>query len=149
MPKATDSAPRIAVIVTRWNEWVTNALLEGALDELKQAGVEARVMHVPGAWEVPLAASALIADGRVDGIVALGCILQGQTPHAALLASDAASALMSLQVNHRIPISWGVLTTENAEQAMDRAGLKHGNKGREAAQATLSMVRTLAEIRSK
>lgn len=146
MARMDEKGLRVGIVVTRWNEWVTKALLEGAQEELAAAGASVRVVQVPGAWEVPLAAAGLIQSGKVDAIVALGCILQGQTAHAGLLASDVASALMKLQVEHRTPISWGILTVETAEQAMDRAGLKHGNKGREAAQAALTMVEVLRQL---
>jgi 6,7-dimethyl-8-ribityllumazine synthase len=131
-----------AVIVSRWNELVTKELLEGALEALKRHGdPEVEVVHVPGTWEIPVAAKALLVRGanRPDALVALGCILQGQTPHAALLGADVGSALMGLQVESGIPIAWGVLTPDTQEQALERAGLKHGNKGREAALAAIEM----------
>src|SRR5688572_3709327 len=130
---------RIAVVVSRWNELITKELLAGATDELERHGTSAvMVVHVPGAWEVPAAAKTLIdlpAGERPDAIVALGCILQGETPHARLLSIDVATGLMNLQIQSGIPISWGILTPNTKEQALDRSGLKLGNKGREAALA--------------
>lgn len=143
------SSTRIAIIVSRWNELVTKELLEGSLDELSRAGVDCEQFRVPGTWELPVAAKALLARAestRPHGIVALGCILQGQTPHAKLLASDVSSALMRLQVETGVPIGWGVLTPESQEQALDRAGMKMGNKGREATLATLEMVQLVRDI---
>jgi 6,7-dimethyl-8-ribityllumazine synthase len=139
---------RIAIVVSRWNELVTKELLEGALSELERFGAtEVEVVHVPGTWEMPLAIRALIArEARPDAVIALGCILQGQTPHAKLLGADVASALMSLQIEHKIPVAWGVLTPETLEQALDRAGMKHGNKGREAAQAAIEMASVLSQV---
>ncbi|HEY3779648.1 MAG TPA: 6,7-dimethyl-8-ribityllumazine synthase [Fimbriimonadaceae bacterium] len=140
---------RFAVIVSRWNELVTKELLEGALELFKRHGdPDVEVIHVPGTWEIPVAARALLSRDkkRPDAIVALGCILQGQTPHAKLLGSDVGGALMGLQVETGVPIAWGVLTPDNQEQALDRAGLKHGNKGREAASAAIEMAAVVSEI---
>jgi 6,7-dimethyl-8-ribityllumazine synthase len=105
-------------------------------------------LKVPGTWEIPIAALALTkrAKNKPDGIVALGCILQGQTTHAQLLGGDVSSALMRLQMNTGIPIAWGILTPDTAEQALDRAGMKHGNKGREAALAALEMANVVAAL---
>lgn len=139
---------KIGIIVSRWNELVTKQLLEGALDQLKLCGdPEVLVVHVPGTWELPFAAQVMVKEGVVEGIVALGCILQGATPHAQMLASDVSSALMTLQNETSIPIGWGVLTPETQEQAYERAGLKLGNKGREAAMACLEMVSLVEQIR--
>ncbi len=107
------SGRRVAIVVSRWNELITRTLLEGALDELERLGApDVEVVHVPGTWEIPAAAKALLdrAERRPDAIVALGCILQGETPHAGLLASDVGSALMGLQTSSGVPIAWGVLT---------------------------------------
>lgn len=132
---------RFVVIVSRWNELVTKELLEGALEALQQHGEPAvEVVQVPGTWEIPVVARAVLkSTSPPDGIVALGCILQGQTTHAQLLSGDVSSALMSLQVETGIPVAWGILTPDTPEQALDRAGMKHGNKGREAALAALEM----------
>jgi 6,7-dimethyl-8-ribityllumazine synthase len=138
----------VAVVVSRWNELVTKELLAGALDELDRHGAkQITVVHVPGTWEIPPAVSKLLAaTAKPDAIVALGCILQGQTPHAKLLAGDVGSALMSLQTAHRIPVSWGVLTPDDQDQALDRAGLKFGNKGREAALAAIELANVLEQL---
>ncbi len=139
---------RIAVIVSRWNELVTKELLEGAVDQLRLCGnVDPTVVWVPGTWEIPPTARALATSGDTDGIVALGCILQGATPHARMLAEDVSSSLMELQNATGIPVSWGVLTPETQEQAYERAGLKLGNKGREAALACVEMVKVLRQIK--
>ncbi|MCX7799079.1 MAG: 6,7-dimethyl-8-ribityllumazine synthase [Fimbriimonadales bacterium] len=147
--KLDASGKRVAVVVSRWNELVTRALLDGALEELQRLGApEVEVVHVPGTWEIPVAVRALLArtSNRPDAVVALGCILQGETPHAGLLASDVGSALMGLQTSTGVPIAWGVLTPNTAEQALDRSGLKHGNKGREAAQAAVEMLSVVRQI---
>lgn len=140
---------RFAVIVSRWNELITKELLEGAVEALKQHGDPVvEVVNVPGTWEIPIAALALTkrTQNRPDGIVALGCILQGQTTHAQLLGGDVSSALMRIQLDTGIPIAWGILTPDTAEQALDRAGMKHGNKGREAALAALEMANVVAAL---
>lgn len=146
--KPNGAGKRVAIIVSRWNEMVTKELLDGALDELKQAGAaEPTVIHVPGTWEIPpVVAKLLSSSERPDAIVALGCILQGQTPHAKLLGSDVGGSLMALQTEHHVPVAWGVLTPDTQEQALDRAGMKMGNKGREATLAALELLDVLSQI---
>lgn len=141
---------RIAVVVSRWNELITKELLEGAVETLARHGTsEIEVVHVPGTWEIPVAVKALLSRSQnaPDGVVALGCILQGQTTHAQLLSGDVGSALMSMQVEYCKPIAWGILTPDTAEQALDRAGLKHGNKGREAAMAVIETMSVAEQCR--
>lgn len=142
------SGKRFALVVSRWNEVVTRLLLDGALDELARYGAEAaEVVHVSGTWEIPpVAAKLLDKPERVDAVVALGCILQGQTAHAQLLASDVGRALMDLQTSHRLPVSWGILTPDTLDQALDRAGGKLGNKGREAVSAAVESLSVLEQI---
>ena len=145
-----DAAGRKGAIgVGRWNELVTKELLAGALDERKRYGdPEVTVIHVPGTWEMPpVIAGLLRGESKPDAVIALGCILQGGTNHAALLGGDVGGALMSLQVEHGVPIAWGVLTPDTQEQALDRAGLKMGNKGREAALAAVETMNVLEAIR--
>lgn len=139
---------RVAIVVSRWNELVTKELVAGALDELRRHGdPEVQIIHVPGTWEMPPVVKKLLAgDAKPDMILALGCILQGQTPHAQLLGGDVGGALMSLQVQYATPIAWGVLTPDTQDQALDRAGLKFGNKGREAALAAIELSSVLSQI---
>ena len=139
---------RVAIVVSRWNELVTKELLAGALDELSRYGdPEVTVVHVPGTWEIPpVVARLLSAEEKPDAVIALGCILQGQTPHAAILGGDVGGALMGLQVQHATPIAWGILTPDTQDQALDRAGMKFGNKGREAALAAVETMRVLGEL---
>ncbi len=142
---------RFAIVVSRWNELVTKELLEGALETLQRHGEpEIEVVRVPGTWEIPVAVKALLsrAANRPHGIVALGCIMQGKTTHAQLLGGDVGSALMGLQVESGVPISWGILTPETQEQALERAGLKHGNKGREAALAAIEIASVVEQARA-
>ena len=144
--KMDGSNRKFVIVVSRWNELVTKELLDGALSELERCGAtDIVVINVPGTWELPIAVSKAAATGPA-AIIALGCILQGQTPHAKLLAGDVASALMGIQLSTGIPVSWGVLTPDTQDQALDRAGLKHGNKGREAAQAAVEMASVLEQI---
>lgn len=139
---------RFAIVVSRWNEFVTKQLLEGALNELERHGQpDVQVVHVPGTWEIPAAVRKLVdSDKRPDAVIALGCILQGETPHARLLGGEVSSALMAIQRELAFPVAWGVLTPDSAEQAIDRAGMKHGNKGREAALAAIEMVSVLEQL---
>lgn len=142
------SGKRIAIVVSRWNELVTKELLAGALDELKRMGdPEVEVIHVPGTWEMPPVVRALVTrENKPAAVIALGCILQGQTPHAKLLGGDVGGALMNLQTTSGVPVAWGVLTPDTQDQALDRAGLKYGNKGREAAQAAVELASVLEQI---
>jgi len=147
-PKSQSSDFKIAIIHSKWNEYVVNSLVDGAVETLDQAGVkEPLIVQVAGAWEIPLAAKTLIETGKFDGIIALGCVLQGQTTHAKLLASDVSSALMNLQMTSGKPISWGILTPDTEEQAISRAGMKHGNKGREAAGSLVELLNTIHAIK--
>lgn len=139
---------RFALVVSRWNELVTKPLLEGAIDEVARfGGTVSDVVHVSGTWEIPPVAAKLLTgvDGP-DAIIALGCILQGQTAHAQLLASDVGRALMDLQVAHLRPVSWGILTPDTLDQALDRAGGKLGNKGREAVSAAVESIAVLEQL---
>jgi len=146
--KVDGSGKRFGIVVGRWNELVTKQLLEGALETLEASGSEETiVVQVPGSWEIPIACQALIERGDINGVIALGCILQGQTTHAQLLASDVSKSLMNLQSQTGIPIGYGILTPEDQDQALDRSGLKLGNKGREAAASTIEMATLLDLIR--
>lgn len=143
--KADAQGKKIGVVVSQWNELVTNALLDGCLSTLAASGgPEVVVVQVPGTWEIPVVTKKLLRD--CDGVVALGCILQGATTHAQLLAGDVGSALMGLQMETGKPVSWGILTPETQEQALERAGLKLGNKGREAAAALVATLSCLGQI---
>jgi 6,7-dimethyl-8-ribityllumazine synthase len=143
------SGKRFAIVVSRWNELVTKELLAGALAELKRYGdPEVTIVHTPGTWEIPPVVKAIISSPHPPhGVIALGCIMQGQTAHAKLLGSDVGGALMALQTEHGVPIAWGILTPDTQEQALERAGLKSGNKGREAACAVVEMASVLEQLR--
>jgi 6,7-dimethyl-8-ribityllumazine synthase len=140
---------RVAVLVSRYNEIVTARLLEGARQCLREKGVpDARVdvVWLPGAFELPVAAEAAAASGRYAAIVALGCVIRGETPHFEYVAGEAARGLGNVALAHRLPVGFGVLTTDSLEQAVARAGGAAGNKGYEAAEAALTTAGVLARL---
>ncbi len=141
---------RFAIVVARWNAVVTERLLEGALDALLRSGAERsaiEVVRVPGAWEVPAAARALAESGHVEAIVTLGCLLRGETAHYEAIYNEVARGIGQSQQETGIPHSFGVLTCETLEQALNRAGIKAGNKGFEAALAAIEMVSLSRKLR--
>jgi 6,7-dimethyl-8-ribityllumazine synthase len=136
------SSFKIGIVVSQWNADITNALLEGATATLLEAGVlqeNIEVLYVPGSFELPWGARQIMKPGKRDAVICLGCIIQGETKHDEYIASAVASGIMQLGLMSGIPVIFGVLTTNTEEQAKDRAGGKHGNKGAEAAQAALTM----------
>lgn len=137
---------RIGVVTSRWNFEITGKLEEGALSLLEDAGdFEILSVRVPGAVEIPLACQALLEKG-CDGVVALGCVIRGDTSHYDYVCQSVERGVTTLMLEYKKPIGFGVLTTENEEQALDRAGGKHGNKGAEAAAVTLEMVGLLSSL---
>lgn len=146
---------RIAVVVSRFNEDITTCLLDGALACLRESGVQEKdqcVVWCPGAFELAQAADALLRRGRWDGVVCLGAVIRGDTPHFEYVSSAAALGIQKTALTFGVPIGFGVLTTDTLEQARARAGGEHGNKGRDAAEAVLSMAemhRTLAPARRR
>ena len=140
---------RIGVVVSRFNEFITEQLAKGALELLEKHGCPPGnifVVKVPGAWELPIAAKHM-ADG-CDAIVALGAVVRGDTPHFEYVAGAAAEGLRRVSLDTGTPIAFGVLTTEDMQQAMDRAGGKSGNKGIEAAEAAIEMANLVGLLRS-
>lgn len=140
---------KIGIVVSRYNNFVTDKLLEGALDALKSHGAEEQdidVVKVPGAFEIPLVAQRLAASGKYDAIVCLGAVIRGDTPHFEYIAQECARGIGAAVIEHRVPISFGVLTTNNIEQAMERAGTKRSNKGFEAALTAVEMASLNREI---
>lgn len=140
---------RVGVVVSRFNELVTDRLLSGALDGLRAAGVDdgdVRVAHVPGALEIPFAARALAADAGVDAVVALGCVVRGETAHFDIVAHESAAGLREVALATGVPVLNAILTTESMDQALDRAGGKGGNRGRDAAHAAVEMARLARAI---
>lgn len=143
------SGARWGLVVSRFNELLTGRLLEGAIDCLLRHGARDEdliVVKVPGAWELTLASDRLAASGKVDAVVALGVLIRGATPHFEVLAAEAAKGLAQVGLAHRIPISFGVLTCDTLEQALERSGTKAGNKGWQAAQAAIEMVQLYRKL---
>ena len=133
---------KVALVVARWHEPITRKLLDGALDVLVENGAstdDLTIVRVPGSWEIHLAASKLAAAGGHDAIIALGCLIRGETPHFDYLAAETAAGLARAGASSGIPVIFGVLTCETLEQAESRAGGKVGNKGRDAAAAAIEM----------
>jgi 6,7-dimethyl-8-ribityllumazine synthase len=142
---------RFAIVVARFNQTVTERLLDGALDGLRRHGVrdeDIEVVWVPGAFEIPVVAHALARRGGVDGIVCLGAVIRGETPHFEYVAAEAAGGIGRAIGATQVPMSFGVLTTDTIEQALARAGGAVGNKGYEAALTVLEMTDLLRTIRA-
>jgi len=140
---------RIALLATRWNVEVVDALLKGAGECLKDWGVpeqNVEIFHAPGAFELPLAASALLASGRFDGVVALGAVIRGDTPHFDFVAGECARGLMDVQLAICRPVGFGVLTVNTPAQAFERCGPGKSNKGYECAAAVLEMLRLTRSV---
>jgi len=145
------SGHRFAIVVSRFNDQVTDRLLAGALACLRQHGVSedsVDVVSVPGAWELPIAAQAAAKRGY-SAIIALGCVIRGDTPHFDYVAGAAARGLERVSLEASVPIAFGVLTTEDAQQALARAGGRAGNKGWDAALTALEMANLLSEWSSE
>ncbi len=140
---------KLAIIASRWNNFITDRLVEGALDCIARHGgdlAQVTVYKVPGCFELPLAAKKAAASGRYDGVIALGVLIRGATPHFDYICSQATSGLSSAGLSTDVPVSFGVLTVDTIEQAIERAGTKAGNKGEEATLATVEMVNLLAQM---
>lgn len=137
---------RIGVVTARFNSEVTDKLEDGALSYLENCeGVEVMAVKVPGAMEIPLACQALLKAG-CDGVVALGAVIRGETSHYDYVCNSVERGITALMLQYHAPISFGILTTEDEDQAMERAGGKHGNKGEEAAQVVIEMVGLLEDL---
>lgn len=134
---------KVAIVVARFNSFVTERLVEGAVDCLVRHGVDDRdltLVRVPGSWEIPLAVQKLAKQGGHDGIVALGAVIRGDTPHFDYVAAEVSKGIAAVGLSADLPVSFGVLTTDSVDQAVDRAGAKVGNKGWDAAQTLIEMM---------
>ncbi|MFQ5430489.1 MAG: 6,7-dimethyl-8-ribityllumazine synthase [Phycisphaerae bacterium] len=141
---------RVALVVSRFNEFITARLLAGARDALIRHHASEEDMTevwVPGSWELPIAAKALAESGRFDALVCLGCVIRGQTTHHQHIGGEAAKGLARVALDSGLPVGFGVLTTETLEQAIERAGTKGGNKGADAALSAIETACLLREIR--
>ena len=139
---------KVSIVVSRFNSFITERLLDGALDALRRHGVEEKgitVVRVPGAFEIPLGVRRA-AGMKVDAVIALGALIRGGTPHFDYLSAEVTKGVAQVMLDTGIPVSFGVLTTDTVEQAIERAGTKSGNKGAEAAQSALEMVSLLRRM---
>jgi 6,7-dimethyl-8-ribityllumazine synthase len=140
---------RVAIVVSRFNDFITDRLLDGAQQVLAEQGVAAadvEVLRVPGAFEIPIAAQRIAESGRVGAVVCLGCLIKGATPHFEYIAAACAHGITAAAAATGVPMSFGVLTTHSVEEAIERAGDDEANKGREAAHAALEMARLFDTI---
>jgi 6,7-dimethyl-8-ribityllumazine synthase len=141
---------RVGIVVARFNEFVTRPLLDGALDTLRRHGVadgDIDVAWVPGSFEIPLVARRMATGGRYDAVICLGAVIRGQTPHFEYVAANMASGIARAGYESGVPVIFGVLTTNTVEEAVDRAGAKAGNKGRDAALAAIEVADLLRQLR--
>lgn len=149
---ADASGLRFGIIVSRFNRTVTERLLAGALEALREGGAaeeDVEIVHVPGAFEIPLLAAVLAERGTYDALVCLGAVVRGETQHHQYISTAIFQALQETTVRHRLPIALGILTTENMEQALRRAGDGPGNKGFEAASTAVEVATVLRDLRGK
>ena len=134
---------RFGLVVSRFNDFISSKLVEGAVDALKRHGAteeQLLLVKVPGAFEIPLAAKKLAESGKVDAVICLGAVIRGSTPHFDYIAAEVSKGIAMVALDTKVPVAFGVLTTDNLEQAIERAGTKSGNKGWDAAVAAMEMV---------
>ncbi len=140
---------RFCLVVARFNSFIVESLLAGAIDTLKRHGAvdeDITVVRVPGAFEMPLALEKIAAKGQYDAIVALGAVIRGGTPHFDYVAGECVKGMAHVSLSHGVPIAFGVLTVDSIEQAVERAGTKAGNKGAEATLSAIEMVNLLRQL---
>src|SRR5690554_3841926 len=141
---------KFAIVVSRFNSFIVDALLEGAVGTLQRIGQVSKdditIVRVPGAYELPITAKKVAESGKYDALIAIGAVIRGGTPHFDFVAGEANSGLARVAMDAGIPVAFGVITTDTDEQAIDRAGVKHGNKGSEAALSALEMVNVLEQL---
>ena len=143
------SGMRFAIVASRFNDFVTSRLLSGALDALERTGTaeaDITVVRVPGSFEIPLAAKKLVQTKKYDAVICLGTLIRGETPHFDYISSEVTKGIGSVSLESGIPVAFGVLTVDSVEQAVDRAGMKSGNKGFEAALSAVEMVSLLKQL---
>jgi 6,7-dimethyl-8-ribityllumazine synthase len=141
---------RFAVVVSRFNSFITERLLSGAMDALKRHGAAedaVDIVKVPGSWEVPLAAAEMARQHRYDAVICLSAVIRGETPHFDYIAAEAAKGVAHAALDTGVPVAFGVLTTNTLEQAIDRAGAKGGNKGFDAAMTAIEMASLMRALR--
>lgn len=147
--KLSAAGLRFAVIVSRFNDFISSRLVDGAMDALLRHGAdekEVTLVKVPGAFEIPLTAKKVAESGKYDAVVCLGAVIRGATPHFEYVAAEVSKGIAAVALGSSIPVTFGVLTTDNLEQAIERAGSKAGNKGYEAAVAAMEMANLFIEL---
>lgn len=147
--KLVSTEIRIGIVIARFNEFITSKLLSGAIDTLKRHDVSEEsieIAWVPGAFEIPLIASKMATSGKYDAIICLGAVIRGNTSHYDYVCSEVSKGIAQVSLSSQIPVMFGVLTTENIEQAIERAGTKAGNKGSECAEGAIEMINLIKEI---
>ena len=140
---------RFGIIVSRFNDFISSRLVDGAMDALLRHGAteeKVSVIKVPGAFEIPLTAKNLAESGRYEAVICLGAVIRGSTPHFDYVASEVSKGIANVSLESRVPVTFGVLTTDNLEQAIERAGSKSGNKGYDGAMAAIEMVNLLKQL---
>lgn len=140
---------KFGIVLSRFNNFVSDRLLEGALDALRRSGAEegdCSVVRVPGSFEIPLATKKMAKSGRYDALICLGCVIRGATPHFEYIATEVTKGIASITLESEVPISFGVLITDTIEQAIERAGTKVGNKGFDAAMSAIEMANLMKEM---
>ncbi|MCA6072860.1 MAG: 6,7-dimethyl-8-ribityllumazine synthase [Endomicrobium sp.] len=140
---------KFAVVASRFNEFITSKMIDGAEDMLKRHGVvdnDISVYWVPGAFEIPVVAKKIVESGKVDGVICLGCVIRGATPHFDYVSAEVSKGIASVGLQGSIPVIFGVLTTDSIEQAIERAGTKVGNKGADAAMSAIEMINLYSVI---
>ena len=140
---------RIAIVATRFNDFVVDRLISGAIDYLTRHGAEREnltLVRVPGAFELPVVCQKLASSGKYDGLLALGAVIRGATPHFDFVSSESTKGIAHVSLQYGLPVGFGLLTTDNLEQAIERAGSKGGNKGVEAASALLETIRVMEQL---
>jgi 6,7-dimethyl-8-ribityllumazine synthase len=147
--KLSAAGLRFAVIVSRFNDFISSRLVDGAVDALVRHGAEEKeitLLKVPGAFEIPLVAKKVAGSGKYDAVVCLGAVIRGATPHFEYVAAEVSKGIAAVALESNVPVTFGVLTTDNLEQAIERAGSKAGNKGYEAAVAAMEMANLFREL---
>lgn len=147
--KLVGKSRKVSIVASRFNDFITSRLMEGALDALTRHGVSDKditIYRVPGAYEIPSVVKKLASGGNADGIIALGAVIRGSTPHFDYIAAEVSKGIAQVAIEAKIPVIFGVLTTDTIEQAIERAGTKSGNKGFDAAMSLLEMMDLYAQI---
>jgi 6,7-dimethyl-8-ribityllumazine synthase len=147
--KLVGRGKKVAIVASRFNDFITSRLMEGTLDALTRHGVadkDITIYRVPGAFEIPSVVKRLVASGNTDGIIGLGAVIRGSTPHFDYIAAEVSKGIAQVALDAKIPVIFGVLTTDTIEQAIERAGTKSGNKGFDAAMSLLEMMDLYSQI---